>query len=620
MSALIYGSKPVAATDYVRAAKDAMHSLIVNVNGTCPFITVRVHGDTAAITWQPDAITLFLPVQCTGMLSRVQADIFTGFWLHETLHFLYTSLSVLSSAQSHTHQLAFPLWNALEDARIEMVAINKGIARNIKPVLSRLRAFNYDKVKQDIQDQMGCLPIVAKLAINHMVGIESGISRKGLNVINPYVDFALDYAAKPEFLHDDGAYKLMLLLLSKLAQEQANGEPCEQGEGEGEQADGEQGEPADGEQGEGEGEGEGEQADGEQGEGEGDGAYWDDSEQADGEPADGDQGEPADSEQADSEQGEGEGAQGDSEQADSDDGAPDRLTGSDNALGAPDGSDLKIISADDNVDSLFGDDEYDFDVDPTDHISELLDDTHLKHADVIDYPDCDDVKRNAAGNKSLELALKKFVKSPAHTGEVNHKKAGKLQRRALTRALAGDQNVHTKRWFESAQNTAVVICTDTSGSMNLGRAMPAATFVFSAVRAFNAVSAPYALINFSQRPTLVVAFNQRLSTYNREKLAASSQQAGGGTNIQRAIIEAVKQHAGNNTPVTRRVIMVVTDGMCSTGSAGVNQAIAYAQESGIKVYGIGIGVNLQADYEAKEKVDQDNMATTGLAMLLRGVH
>jgi hypothetical protein len=131
----------VLYADYVSGASDAVRDIAQRNGHHVSRVNVQVQGRTAGILVNPYDASIFdltLPGHdLASRLPRHVADKLTGFWLHETLHILYTDFAAWRQAcRSDVSHIT----NGLEDCRIEGKGIANTAAKNIKATVERVLA------------------------------------------------------------------------------------------------------------------------------------------------------------------------------------------------------------------------------------------------------------------------------------------------------------------------------------------------------------------------------------------------------------------------------------------------------------------------------------------------
>jgi len=98
----------------------------------------------------------------------------------------------------------------------------------------------------------------------------------------------------------------------------------------------------------------------------------------------------------------------------------------------------------------------------------------------------------------------------------------------------------------------------------------------------------------------------------------------GGTNIQKAIVQGSEIFKDINVAeqVTRKVMIVLSDGQCGTGPEGIQQGVEYAKRQGIDaIFGIGLLTEVgHIAYDASVDVmDPRDLPKVGLRTLLKAL-
>ena len=135
--------------DYLKATQAA----IMDILGTAYNVHVQASGDNACVDLRdPYNLRVYLPEVPNGVLNRYQADTFTGYWLHESLHGKYTDGQCVIDAQIEG---VADWFNSLEDCRIELLAHKENIAANLLDCLARVRNHRFQTYSnQDMQTML----------------------------------------------------------------------------------------------------------------------------------------------------------------------------------------------------------------------------------------------------------------------------------------------------------------------------------------------------------------------------------------------------------------------------------------------------------------------------------
>ena len=309
------------------------------------------------------------------------------------------------------------------------------------------------------------------------------------------------------------------------------------------------------------------------------------------------------------------------------------------------------MDTDDNIDGLIGDNTTDGEIPdypendlvsilarrtPPTHVNEYYDNDFNRIAKYYsEAPFKQEVDKLTRGTQRLENGLRSIIKVESKTGVITRRPRGRLDTRGLARAAAGDSNVFQKRWYKQAQNTAVCVLTDVSSSMTVNYVdhvtdpapmFLAATFQRVAARTLQRARVPYSLVDYHDYTVIKKSFTENITDAELDKrVILGGAICRGCTNTTTAICDAADMFSTIplSTNVTRRIMLVVTDGDCDYGPDMVRESMAYARTQGVDaIYGIGIGDTVDltgAGYDAHEHINATSLPTTGLNMLTRAV-
>jgi len=446
-----------------------------------------------------------------AILTRSEADLFSGYTLHEVGHLLYTDFSL--NRNYPVKPEIFAIWNGLEDPRIETAMIQGGVGGAricFEQLLSKLlvdagKTFN------------PCLPeqvpfALAVLGRCRLWGFEHPLLRNVYKRmpanIAAFYQFAMDELAGAPL--DLSGTEYTMDLAKKLFSMLPNGRPQQQPQqpqqpsdekSEGEEGDGSDYEPGDDYEGGDDGDksgsaDEGDEADsddeGDDGAESGSDDEGDDSEAADGDD-EGDDGESAD---GDDDGDEGSESGDDGESADGDDGDEGDDEGDAAGEVKQFGSDgwnnpldpEKIKSPEVDIEALtkrinkrnrkMGEDVATSAILPgsvtiTDPVTEAKSRWGMRRdPESGEWTDRLGNKllapERANRNGSLLSAIASLLISPEMVGWDDGFSSGRFNRRSVSRLLSGAENVFERRWESEGIDTAVSVLVDCSGSMSCG--------------------------------------------------------------------------------------------------------------------------------------------------------
>lgn len=211
--------------------------------------------------------------------------------------------------------------------------------------------------------------------------------------------------------------------------------------------------------------------------------------------------------------------------------------------------------------------------------------------------------RDAASHASRQRALlARALKANETNMRSGGRKAGRLDRGALTRAMAGSPNVFTKRKISEGFDTDVCVLLDASGSMG-GISMQQALEVGLVVaQAASSVGVNCTTETFNSQGYLragTLASRRAPSPQDYGNLVNS---ACGGTPLSAHMARAAVNQA-RRAPHKRRVLFVVTDGACDYGPSTVKRMATYLEQAhGTVLAHVSIGAQLTGAFRAEVMV------------------
>jgi Mg-chelatase subunit ChlD len=571
---------------------------------------------TASVQWEQsgrEAVIRMPVLPAHHRMTQPEFDDYAGFIFHEVGHPLFTDKNVWERSivlgQSR-------LLNALEDVRIEKALISAKIAANGKAALEGLvRSLDYKATgdKFDANDPRNIGFILGFLGRSQNgYDIEASRLTKKIRAGSPVakvLEWALPELAKCTSTQDclDLALKVIKALPKKdPKQDKPKGEqktnPGKQpkqdqpkgpagGQGEGEPQDGE------GEQGEGEqaGEGEGDKGDKGKGAQKGEGAEGDKPE---GEALKG---------------GQGAGEQPEEGLSDKDVREVNLRPESDKELSNKGGFknpalvEAGVIAA----------------IREANKQGSL---TPPKASSCRNTYEVNEVARKAAQCSRQRALLARALRKNEQDNYEGGLKHGRLDRRAYSRVAAGSTNVFGRRDLTEGYETDVVILVDGSGSMILGNIQAAAPMSLVIAQAaaqvgvscstyvFGTTVNGYTMRNFHG----LVEVNAGRTKPSADKFAEMIELAGGGTPLSASML-AVAQRQIDRAPVKRRILFVVSDGMCSQGAMVLKSTATFIEKAmGTETVNLSIGEPLQGCFENEVYVNPNaDIASVGLETVVR---
>jgi Mg-chelatase subunit ChlD len=565
--------------------------------------TVTVMPDiatgTASVNWSVlpggkiDSVQIRMPVlPAHHKMTAAEFDDYAGYVFHEVGHPLFTNQKVWKQA---TRDGNARLLNALEDVRIEKALIEARIAANGKAVLSSLvRSLDYACARDSFDPNepknigfvMGFLGRAAN-GYDMDKTIVTKRLRKG-SAVSKVLAWALPELAKCR--STQGCLTLAEKIIAALPYtETKKGDQPKGNQPKGDQPKGDQPKGDQGEKGE---KGEGEKGEGEKGEGE-----------------KGDQ--PA------KQPGKGEGEKGDK--------PGQGGAGEYQAVGFLSDYDIAEVDiapkAKDAVKDEWTANGTKAVIQGIREANKNAGRTIPKVRDSLSVPHMSKLASDAAKASRQRALLARALRAndnDAYDGGLKH---GRLDRRAFGRVAAGATNVFGRREVTEGYESDVVILVDGSGSMTGGNIGPAATMAMVVAQAAAQVGVNCATYVFGASGTRISDFGLYEVNAGRDKPKAASfmglcEAAGGGTPLCPSML-AVATRQVKRAPAKRRVLFVISDGMCNQGEKALKATATYIEEVlGTECANLSIGNPLKGCFRNEVLVDPaKDIAAAGLTQL-----
>jgi Mg-chelatase subunit ChlD len=210
--------------------------------------------------------------------------------------------------------------------------------------------------------------------------------------------------------------------------------------------------------------------------------------------------------------------------------------------------------------------------------------------------------RDAAAKASKQRALLARALKANETDErEGGRKAGRLDRGALSRAMAGAPNVFAKREINEGYDTDVCVLLDASGSManDMAAALEVGLIIAQAASSVGA-SCTTEIFNSSGYTRAGSLASKRVP--NPADFGALQSQANGGTPLSPHMARVAINQA-KRAPHKRRVVFVVTDGMCDYGPTTVKRMATYLEQAcGTVMAHVSIDTPLSGTFKAEVRV------------------
>ena len=218
----------------------------------------------------------------------------------------------------------------------------------------------------------------------------------------------------------------------------------------------------------------------------------------------------------------------------------------------------------------------------------------------------------------LRRHLTMAVKSPERVANERYQVSGRLDLRNVVGMMTAQPNVFRRRTEEEGREAAVSILIDVSGSMAGSRLAAAKAMSIHMGDALKAAGVKFEIAGFDDvcivRPK---AFADGWAEPARRKVAGLRCLSGTGMlPAMKACAERLL-HVGN---VTRRILLVLTDGQDSYAAEANAALCAFYAGRGVEIVGIGLQTNsVAAPFRGKATVvwSTQELSTNGLKLLVK---
>jgi len=569
-------------------------------------------GKTASVNWSQDRsqVVLNMPsLPPDAMLTRAEADRLVAFVGHECCHVLHSDRDAWERACQAGARVRD--WtNALEDVRIERAEIKAGAFPALQGLLASMaNHLHYEAVVEarahgvvigsDIAQAPYAACILGRLANGYAIPAAAGLAGGMSPQVRQLLDVALSELRQ---CRSTDAVRVLAERLVAMEQGMRPQQP-DQPQGDQPQGDQPQSEGQDGSEGQGEGQ------DGSEGQGEG----------------------------QDGSEGQGEGQSSDS-------------TGGE-GHGSPIASDADLSKTIDKIAERAGI------ADLNEHAA--TDGSHALSTVRSTISDplrslAVDAGMNAIAARDLQARLPRNAVLHGQIGRLlvsdevrrvtHHETSGRLDRRALARMRCGATDVFSRKDDQPGIDTALMVLIDGSASMT-NRGVPlvnetrgqymarpsrmaiAETAAWHIARAAEAANARVCVAVFhskrnqrgEQVPGAKITVLKPWEVQVQDRAAVlGTCEINGSTPMSPAIIECSGMLS--EVAATRHILMVLTDGECDYGPAGVTRACVLAGDVGVEVVGVGMScASVIAAFPPRYSVNVENiaqLAQAGLGVLV----
>lgn len=249
-----------------------------------------------------------------------------------------------------------------------------------------------------------------------------------------------------------------------------------------------------------------------------------------------------------------------------------------------------------------------------------------------------DIKRSGANKMAsaidapakLRRDVRAAVKAPERVGVERYQTTGRLDMRQMAQ-FATSAALFSRRFEEEGREAAVSLLLDLSSSMGSGRgsaAEAAGALALHLGEALKSAGVPFEVAGFADTPDydlrpiarlyVAKAFSDGWADPVRARVALMMARAAGGTAMLPAMHD-MAQRLAKRPHVTRRILLVLTDGADGYPVAANQACIAHWRARGVEVIGIGCLCDVAQTFGAGRHVNVTSLAdvaTAGLRALV----
>lgn len=196
---------------------------------------------------------------------------------------------------------------------------------------------------------------------------------------------------------------------------------------------------------------------------------------------------------------------------------------------------------------------------------------------------------------------------------------GRLDRFAMARiGMGATESVYGRRDYSEGFETEITLLIDGSGSMQGSGAEAASVFALALAQAADQVAVSCEVRVFKDGADIILKKrNERSSNKTiQSRLALAALSASGGTPLSKALVDNANILA-KNAPNKRKILFALTDGGCGYGSAVLAGAAKYAARLGVEVVGLSIDAPVHGCFQYEVQISsRGNVAEAGLGALV----
>lgn len=235
--------------------------------------------------------------------------------------------------------------------------------------------------------------------------------------------------------------------------------------------------------------------------------------------------------------------------------------------------------------------------------------------------DYSDVLARAQKAGTMRQQVARVIKSVETESYDRHRPSGRLDRFALAAVGAGVavDGVYARRSIAEGYDTTVTVLCDGSGSMVGGdRLLVTATLALAIAQACNQQGVQCEILQFrSDGLRMIKACNQRVDKKSLPAFGRLAREATGGTPLSESLIVAAHRLRERGA-TKRKILFAITDGGCDQGGNMVRKAADYCEGLGVETVGLSIDSSIHGAFRLESRIDSNgDVARAGLGNLVR---
>lgn len=220
-----------------------------------------------------------------------------------------------------------------------------------------------------------------------------------------------------------------------------------------------------------------------------------------------------------------------------------------------------------------------------------------------------------AASNATKIRVLSLLEAQSRVKKIHSNTGVKLDQKRVSRIVSGQFDVFTKKIVTVAQNTAIQILIDISGSMShedrYKLALRSGLSVALALEQAKGVDVAVSAFPFADKVLQLTSFGERTSgSSNRYSQAKPN----GGTPMSEAIMTASFDLLSQNND--RKIFLVITDGQPDNVDS-CKQVIDSISDMGVEFIGLGIGTSLPAFFKTSKSIAKIDELPSNMFELLK---